>query len=89
MADTAEVPLIANRNDIAGLDDDVDLDDVDLLLEKNLKHPGRYVWLLTFAAGISGLLFGCRCPCAFYLAFRILLSSKVVFSAWKFSIVER
>jgi hypothetical protein len=23
-------------------------------------QPGLYVWLLTFAAGISGLLFGCK-----------------------------
>lgn len=41
-------------------DDDVDLSDVSLLLEKNLRHPGIYVWLLTFCAGISGLLFGCK-----------------------------
>jgi hypothetical protein len=39
---------------------DVDLSDVDLLLEKNLHHPGIFVWLLTFSAGISGLLFGCK-----------------------------
>lgn len=38
---------------------DVDLSDVSLLLEKNLRHPGLFVWLLTFSAGISGLLFGC------------------------------
>lgn len=62
MDDSAQAPLIANRGDLAGqLDDDnVDLDNVDLLLEKSLQHPGFYVWLLTFAAGISGLLFGCR-----------------------------
>lgn len=60
MADAAEAPLIANR-DAENPDDvhDVDLEDVDILLEKNLRHPGLYVWLLTFAAGISGLLFGC------------------------------
>lgn len=39
---------------------DVDLSDVSLLLEKNLRHPGIFVWLLTFSAGISGLLFGCE-----------------------------
>lgn len=38
---------------------DVDLSDVSLLLEKNLRNPGVFVWLLTFSAGISGLLFGC------------------------------
>ena len=41
---------------------DVDLSDVSLLLEKNLRHPGIFVWLLTFSAGISGLLFGCILP---------------------------
>lgn len=39
---------------------DVDLSDVSLLLEKNLRNPGIFVWLLTFSAGISGLLFGCQ-----------------------------
>lgn len=34
--------------------------DVDLLLEKNLQSPTLFVWLLTFSAGISGLLFGCK-----------------------------
>ena len=41
-------------------EEDVDLSDVSLLLEKNLKNPGVFVWLLTFSAGISGLLFGCE-----------------------------
>ena len=41
-------------------DPDVNLSDVSLLLERNLRHPGIFVWLLTFSAGISGLLFGCR-----------------------------
>jgi SP family myo-inositol transporter-like MFS transporter 13 len=40
--------------------DDVDPADVSLLLEKSLRQPGLFVWLLTFSAGISGLLFGCR-----------------------------
>lgn len=57
MADTAEEPLMAGRAEDEN--DEVDLGDVSLLLEKNLKHPGIFVWLLTFSAGISGLLFGC------------------------------
>jgi SP family myo-inositol transporter-like MFS transporter 13 len=48
---------------------DVDLSDVSLLLEKNLKHPGLFVWLLTLSAGISGLLFGCML-CSYYLSKR-------------------
>jgi len=25
------------------------------------ESPGLFIWLLTFSAGISGLLFGCKC----------------------------
>ncbi|KAF4629982.1 hypothetical protein G7Y89_g8165 [Cudoniella acicularis] len=61
MADTAEEPLIGHSSNNENDDypqDEVDLSDVSLLLEKNLQHPGRFVWLLTLSAGISGLLFG-------------------------------
>ncbi|EHL03699.1 putative Bud site selection protein 6 [Glarea lozoyensis 74030] len=60
MADTAEEPLMGQSSHEDDLDatDEVDLSDVSLLLEKNLRHPGVFVWLLTFSAGISGLLFG-------------------------------
>jgi SP family myo-inositol transporter-like MFS transporter 13 len=57
MADSAEEPLM--RHDEAETSHEVDLSDVSLLLEKNLKHPGIFVWLLTLSAGMSGLLFGC------------------------------
>jgi hypothetical protein len=65
--DAPDAPLIRNhRTSGEELDDevyeathDVDLSNVSLLLEKNLKHPGIFVWALTVAAGISGLLFGC------------------------------
>ena len=53
----AEEPLMRHDDEEEALD--VDLSDVSLLLEKNLRHPGIFVWLLTFSAGISGLLFGC------------------------------
>jgi len=59
--DTAEEPLMGHQQHHGDeATDDVDLHDVDGLLEKNLKRPGPYVWLLTFTAGISGLLFGCE-----------------------------
>jgi SP family myo-inositol transporter-like MFS transporter 13 len=67
MAD-AEEPLMGESSrddsghDVTNEEDathDVDLSDVSLLLEKNLRHPGLFVWLLTFSAGLSGLLFGC------------------------------
>lgn len=59
MADhLAEQPLMRREGEEE--EEDVDLSDVDLLLEKNLRNPGLFVWLLTFSAGISGLLFGCK-----------------------------
>ncbi|KAL3425814.1 myo-inositol transporter 1 [Phlyctema vagabunda] len=57
MADSAEEPLMRPSIEDEPVHD-VDLSDVSLLLEKNLRHPGVYVWLLTVSAGISGLLFG-------------------------------
>jgi SP family myo-inositol transporter-like MFS transporter 13 len=63
MADSADEPLMRHEPEN---DDDpavaVDLSDVSLLLEENLRRPGLFVWLLTFSAGISGLLFGCGYP---------------------------
>lgn len=46
--------------------EDLDHPDVSLLLEKNLSQPGLFVWLLTFSAGISGLLFGCMLSSSSY-----------------------
>jgi len=59
MADSAEEPLMrrVSAEEEQG-HPDVHLNDVSLLLEKNLRNPGIFVWLLTFSAGISGLLFG-------------------------------
>lgn len=60
MADPAEqAPLMVHRESAQEHEDDVD-PDVSLLLERNLRHPGIFVWLLTFSAGMSGLLFGCE-----------------------------
>ncbi|KAH8687773.1 MFS sugar transporter-like protein [Tricladium varicosporioides] len=61
MADTAEEPLMGRSPEEQNERDghlDVDLDNVSFLLEKNLRTPGMFVWLLTLSAGISGLLFG-------------------------------
>ncbi|CAG8958024.1 hypothetical protein HYFRA_00000368, partial [Hymenoscyphus fraxineus] len=58
MADTAQEPLMGAEVPDEEDEVEVELGDVSLLLEKNLKHPGIFVWLLTFSAGISGLLFG-------------------------------
>ena len=61
MADSAEEPLMRHEAGVVELvDDDRDINDVSQLLEKNLRSPSIFVWLLTFSAGISGLLFGCR-----------------------------
>lgn len=70
MADVEE-PLMRHEPGDDEEGHDVDLSDVSLLLEKNLRHPGIFVWLLTFSAGISGLLFGCM---FFYLNFLVKYS---------------
>lgn len=54
---TAEEPLLSNQ---PGEEEEDEVDEeVSLLLEKNLRKPGLFVWLLAFSAGITGLLFGC------------------------------
>jgi SP family myo-inositol transporter-like MFS transporter 13 len=59
-ADSTGEPLMRHEHDEdTNESEDMDISDVSLLLEKNLRHPGLFVWLLTFSAGISGLLFGC------------------------------
>jgi len=66
MEGTAEEPLIRHESgDGERASQDID-HNVSLLLEKNLRHPGLFVWLLTFSAGISGLLFGCKYTPAVY-----------------------
>jgi MFS transporter, SP family, solute carrier family 2 (myo-inositol transporter), member 13 len=68
MASSLEAPLIANSED--DHDEELQQYDADAELDSDggsgaSKHlgdrPGLFVWLLTFAAGISGLLFGCGC----------------------------
>jgi len=62
MADSAEEPLMRLEagEEIERANPNGDINDVSQLLEKNLRNPSIFVWLLTFSAGISGLLFGCR-----------------------------
>ncbi|KAK1689764.1 general substrate transporter [Colletotrichum godetiae] len=63
MPDSIDAPLMAGRQD---RDDELDYRDADEeadVLPASMKHarqsgPSLFVWLLTFAAGISGLLFG-------------------------------
>ena len=65
MADDSEEPLMRHEPvDGDEASHDIDLSDVSLLLERNLKHPGIFVWLLTLSAGMSGLLFGCEFCCS-------------------------
>jgi MFS transporter, SP family, solute carrier family 2 (myo-inositol transporter), member 13 len=54
MADQVDEPLIAHSHESRQDDDQEDH------LEGDLRGPGLFVWLLTFSAGISGLLFGCE-----------------------------
>jgi MFS transporter, SP family, solute carrier family 2 (myo-inositol transporter), member 13 len=65
MADQAEEPLIGNgegsyRNPDGEEGQEFDTPIDPTLLQDNLQSPGLFVWLLTFSAGISGLLFGCK-----------------------------
>lgn len=54
MADTAAEPLIAGRPAVPRNDcGDGYVED-----ESALVRPGRFIWVLTFCAGVSGLLFG-------------------------------
>jgi len=57
--DGADFPLMRDTQHRDSEDGSKFIPDVDELLEKNLRHPGLFIWLLTFSAGISGLLFGC------------------------------
>ena len=62
MADSVEEPLMRREaeEEVEGSSPDGDINNVSQLLEKNLQDPSIFVWLLTFSAGISGLLFGCK-----------------------------
>jgi len=61
MVTSVEQPLM--QRDVDEDDDnisEINLSSADGVLERDLKSPGLFVWLLTISAGISGLLFGCR-----------------------------
>lgn len=59
--DNLQEPLISNRDPPDDGDDD---HDSSAMLDRSTgpadkSSPGLFMWLLTFSAGISGLLFGC------------------------------
>ena len=59
MSESPDAPLIARTVDDALNDDDtVDFEDA-RAGKVDEGSPGLFVWMLTMAAGISGLLFGC------------------------------
>lgn len=65
MADQAEEPLISDRDEDYRNPGEDNARDFDHPMDPNqpqesLRTPGLFVWLLTFSAGISGLLFGCK-----------------------------
>jgi SP family myo-inositol transporter-like MFS transporter 13 len=63
MPDQAEEPLISSgEGSYRNRDDEEGRDFESTLLQDNLQSPSLFVWLLTFSAGISGLLFGCKSP---------------------------
>jgi hypothetical protein len=59
MADSAAEPLIAGNPGVPReYDEDIHADDDAAVDESALTKPGRFIWVLTFCAGVSGLLFG-------------------------------
>lgn len=60
--DSSQAPLISNTQhpDEEELDYDVDAEDPVEAGKAADAGPSAFVLVLTFAAGISGLLFGCR-----------------------------
>lgn len=66
--DSSQAPLISDESRDVDLDDDV----VDTAPPSAGKaadaKPSAFVLALTFAAGISGLLFGCGFNCAVHIA---------------------
>ncbi|KAI1344021.1 putative MFS myo-inositol transporter [Xylariaceae sp. FL0016] len=64
MPTSAEAPLISHQED--DFDDELLQDDPAAAPAPDTHRAagrlGVFVWLLTLSAGISGLLFGCKCP---------------------------
>ncbi|RKF76714.1 Myo-inositol transporter 1 [Golovinomyces cichoracearum] len=62
MSDSAAEPLMLNADQHSYESDEphcnLDSSSTLLVAEKNIRHPGMYMWLLAFSAGFSGLLFG-------------------------------
>lgn len=59
--DSSQAPLIAGHGDEDELEYDVALDSPVEADKPSSGMPSLFVLALTFAAGISGLLFGCMC----------------------------
>ena len=57
--DSPDAPLIPDDQRNGELQYDADDADAASVASKAETRPGAFVLLLTFAAGISGLLFGC------------------------------
>lgn len=82
--DSLQAPLISNR-DPEDRDDVLDDDGVESgafpptgsgsgASPADQSSPGLFMWLLTFSAGISGLLFGCASSLPFFVCQRPLLT---------------
>jgi MFS transporter, SP family, solute carrier family 2 (myo-inositol transporter), member 13 len=56
-ADGAHEPLI-QPNGVGDGDDDGGADRQRQEEERSFEVPGAFIWILTFCAGVSGLLFG-------------------------------
>lgn len=54
-----ELETMADREPLMGMGGEPAAHN-DVTVEADSKSPGRFVWMLTLSAGISGLLFGCK-----------------------------
>lgn len=66
-----QAPLISNRDHGDDYDDGLDNVAIEPAASPAVgkaTSPGLFMWLLTFSAGIGGLLFGCTNNCRSYCA---------------------
>lgn len=74
--DSPQAPLISEEQRQGELQYEAEDADAASVASKGETKPGAFVLLLTFAAGISGLLFGCWFPKRPRLKFMVLTQTR-------------
>lgn len=75
--DSSQAPLIAGHSDEEELEYDVAQGSPAEAGKEGSGMPSMFVLALTFAAGISGLLFGCMSPLQYRLHSKITLLTDI------------